>query len=128
MPRANVITVTGTLEELNARDGVTGVVREADGTEWKCTFSVSDPARLRTAWLRTVHVTGTSSDHHLLVDDVLQADDFWRSKTLDELAHEQGIKPGATLDDVPKLFESKAEADEFLHWILEERHARRGTE
>lgn len=132
MPRETLITVTGTLEELNARDGVTGIVREPDGTEWICTFAASDTPRLRDAWLHTVQVTGTSSDHHIdvrqvavaeeLVGVLAQADRRSRTKkSVEQLAHEQGISVAPTFADLAKHWPADDDPDEFLDWLLAER-------
>lgn len=135
MPREVDVTVTGTLEELNARDGVTGIVREPDGTEWICTFAVSDAPRLRDAWLHTVQVTGTSSDHHIDVRQMAVAEDlaavllradrrFRATRSIEELALEQGVTSRPTFAELAKHWPADDDPDEFLEWLLAER--RRG--
>ncbi|HSI36837.1 MAG: hypothetical protein ACAI43_25295 [Phycisphaerae bacterium] len=46
-------------------------------------------------------------------------------KTIEELAREQGKKPLRSIDDLPSIFESEAEADAFFEWSMAERRAGR---
>lgn len=51
---------------------------------------------------------------------------FWRSKSLDELAAEQGILPAADLDEISDLWPVDDDPDQLLEHIQREREARLG--
>ena len=46
-------------------------------------------------------------------------------KSFEELAREQGVKPFTGIGNMPPLFESQQEADDFMKWALELRAAER---
>jgi hypothetical protein len=48
----------GRLEELNGHGGLTGKLREANGTIWTCYFKPDHMPLLPEAWMHTVKITG----------------------------------------------------------------------
>jgi hypothetical protein len=96
-------TITGVLEQVSAREGLSGIIREADGTRWTCRFAPDEVLRLRDAWTHTVRIVGAWTGEVIEVCELSFGDEeiaqrpglerlsseSWRPKTLDELATEQ---------------------------------------
>jgi len=54
--------------------------------------------------------------------EVEQADsDFWKGKTVEELAHEQGVKPVQSIDELQGDWPEEDSIDEFLRFVREVR-------
>ncbi|HEX7154324.1 MAG TPA: hypothetical protein VF618_22745 [Thermoanaerobaculia bacterium] len=96
-------TIIGVLEQVSAREGLSGIVREPDGTRWTCRFAPDEMLRLRDAWTHTVRIVGAWTGEAIEVCEFLFGDeeiaqradydrlhhDSWRPKTLEELAREK---------------------------------------
>jgi hypothetical protein len=50
---------------------------------------------------------------------------FWESPSLEELAEQQGVTPVEDLEEIAKLWPVQDDPDDLLHFILQERRARR---
>ena len=137
--------VLGRLEDINARDELTGRLRESGGAAWICRFRRQDIARVARAWTRQVEVAGrtdtSTSPRELSVETIqtvpegaLAAEDwnsgpsFDASPSIEELAREQDVGP---IHDVEALFSFWPEDEdpgEFLRFIEKERKRDRGEE
>lgn len=64
-------------------------------------------------------------------DRPVRASDFWRQKSIEELAREQGVKPIARLEEVlglgADLWDSDEDFEEFLQGIYRRRRAEEST-
>jgi hypothetical protein len=135
-------TKIGRLEVISGHGGLTGRLWEPDGTRWTCHFKLDHIDLLSEAWMRNVKLTGRAIieegkerilevDSMMVVDEEIAAEDlqmgadFWESRTLEELAEQQGVSAASDLDEISALWPADDDPDELLDHILLERSERR---
>lgn len=133
----------GRLEEVNGHRRLTGTLWEANGTQWTCHFSPEHAPSLSGAWMHIVKLTGRplvedGEEHALQVETItildtdsdtsveqLDREAFWRTRSLEELAAQQGVVAVDDVDALAALWPADDDPDELLHYLLQERRERR---
>lgn len=69
--------------------------------------------------------THVEFEPRVVADVTNAASSFWRSKSLDELAAEQGVAPTTDLDAIADLWPADDDPDQLFDYLQHERAARR---
>lgn len=132
----------GRLEEVNGHRQLTGILWEADGTQWRCQFKPEHTTALSGAWMQRVELTGQvrveeDGTPTLYVEKMTILDEekntrlpqtdeeaFWQTLSLEELAERQGIGATTDLDAIAALWPADDDPDELFRYLLQERRER----
>jgi hypothetical protein len=133
----------GRLEVISGHGGLTGRLREADGTRWTCHFKEDHIDILPETWMHNVKMSGRAIveegkenifevDSILITDekigegsDVIGGQSFWKSIPLEELMEKQLVSPTDDLDEISSLWPADDNPDDLFQYVLSERVNRR---